>query len=55
MQTKKSYLKPTLTTLGSVEEVTGWFQGGAGEFFGGNSAKVAKNKNRGGGPADFGS
>ena len=52
--TKKSYQKSTVSVLGSVEEITGWVAGAAGEYFGGN--KVAKVKvKKGGGPADFGS
>jgi hypothetical protein len=53
-QAKKSYKKPALSALGSIEDVTGWVGGGAGEFFGGSkAAKVGVKK--GGGPADFGS
>jgi hypothetical protein len=53
-QTKKPYLAPAVSPLGSVEEITGWFQGGAGEYFGG--AKASKVKcTKGSGPADFGS
>jgi hypothetical protein len=54
-ETKRQYVKPQLTTHGSVEEITGWAGGGTGEFFGsarGKSGKVAFRKN---GPADFGS
>jgi adenylate kinase len=40
--------------LGSVEEITGWFQGGAGEYFGGSKAAKVK-AGKGAGPADFGS
>jgi hypothetical protein len=51
---KKSYQKPTLSALGSIEDITGWVAGAAGEYFGGNkTAKVGMKK--GGGPADFGS
>jgi hypothetical protein len=53
---KRQYIKPKLTSHGSVEEITGWTGGGSGEFFGGNESsngsKVAYRKN---GPADFGS
>jgi hypothetical protein len=53
-QAKKSYKKPALSVLGSIEAVTGWVAGSAGEYFGGSkSAKVSVKK--GGGPADFGS
>ena len=52
-QAKKSYNKPALSVLGSVEDITGWVAGSAGEYFGGT--KVAKVKSKGRGPADFGS
>jgi hypothetical protein len=51
---KKSYQKPALSVLGSIEDVTGWTSGGAGEFFGGGkSGRLCAKK--GNGPADFGS
>lgn len=52
--TKKPYLKPAISPLGSVEEITGWFSGGAGEYFGGTKAAKVKAP-KGSGPADFGS
>jgi hypothetical protein len=52
--TKKPYLAPAASPLGSVEEITGWFSGGAGEYFGGNKAAKVK-VDKGAGPADFGS
>lgn len=57
MGIKREYKAPQVKALGSVEEVTGWVGGGAGEFFGGNqSARGAKKLgSKGGGPADFGS
>jgi hypothetical protein len=55
-QAKKSYKKPALSALGSVEAVTGWIGGGAGEFFGGgHSGRGCKVPSKGKGPADFGS
>lgn len=53
-QAKKSYLAPAVSPLGSVEQITGWFQGGAGEYFGGSKAAKVKT-GKGAGPADFGS
>jgi hypothetical protein len=51
---KKSYQKPALSVLGSIEDVTGWMGGGSSEFFGGGqSGRVCAKK--GAGPADFGS
>jgi hypothetical protein len=35
---KRKYVKPKLISHGSIEEVTGWTGGGAGEFFGGNQS-----------------
>lgn len=53
-EAKKSYKKPALSVLGSIEDLTGWAGGGAGEFFGGSkSCRVSMKKGRG--PADFGS
>jgi hypothetical protein len=52
-QAKKSYKKPTVSVLGSIEDVTGWVAGSAGEYFGGS--KAMKVKLKGGGPGDFGS
>jgi hypothetical protein len=55
-ETKRQYVKPRLTSHGSVEELTAWTGGGSGEFFGsshgGKSGKIAFRKN---GPGDFGS
>ncbi len=53
VEMKKSYSKPALTVLGSIQDVTGWFAGSTGEYFGGQ--KQAKVKSKGAGPADFGS
>lgn len=57
MATKREYKAPQVQALGSVEEVTGWVGGGAGEFFGGNQAGRGAKKlgSKGTGPADFGS
>jgi len=58
MATKREYQAPRVHALGSVEEVTGWVGGGAGEFFGGAAAKgggAKKLGSKGNGPADFGS
>ena len=56
MGIKREYMAPRVKALGSVEEVTGWVGGGAGEFFGGNQSRGGKKLgSKGGGPADFGS
>lgn len=57
MGIKREYKAPQVQALGSVEEVTGWVGGGAGEFFGGNQASRGGKKlgSKGSGPADFGS
>jgi len=58
MATKREYRAPQVHTLGSIEEVTGWVGGGAGEFFGGSAAArggAKKLGSKGSGPADFGS
>jgi len=52
--TKKPYRAPAVSPIGSVEEITGWFSGGAGEYFGGSKAAKVK-VGKGSGPADFGS
>lgn len=53
-QTKKPYVAPAVSPIGSVEQITGWFSGGAGEYFGGSSDSKVKVR-KGAGPADFGS
>lgn len=57
MGIRREYKAPQVQALGSVEEVTGWIGGGAGEFFGGNQASRSGKKlgSNGSGPADFGS
>jgi hypothetical protein len=57
-KTKKPYLKPALSSHGSVEEVTGWAGGGCGEFMGSHGRGKSFGcsvKKTGGGIADFGS
>lgn len=54
---KKTYKKPQVVVLGSVEEITGWIGGGCEEFLGGtpypNSCHIRRKHYHG--PADFGS
>jgi hypothetical protein len=53
---KRQYKKPEAQALGSIEQITGWVGGGAGEFFGGGeSGRACKVPSKGKGPADFGS
>jgi len=53
---KRQYKKPEVQALGSIEDITGWVGGGAGEFFGGgHCGHGAKLVAKGKGPADFGS
>lgn len=52
---KRQYKKPEAQVLGSIEQVTGWVGGGAGEFFGGGHNSACKVPAKGKGPADFGS
>lgn len=52
---KKAYVKPTLRTHGSIEELTGFLGGGCGEFLGGVQGTNNWLACRLNGPADFGS
>ena len=54
---KKKYQKPGVVSLGSIEDVTGWSAGGAGEFMGGvpKGLRGFHGGSRGKGPADMGS